>query len=390
MRSGMSPTITSSEVHRWAVEWLVQAELLKQRDARLCTAAVVWSIVLRAASRMVSVFAACQDLAEAPSSNAVFGALCEGLPKTLPVLERRLNESLTGHLSRGMRRRSWEVAIDWHLVPYYGQAHKSRNELYYGQPKLGTSRFHAYATACIVEYGRRYTLALTWVRRHESMVVALRRLLARIRDLGLKTRCLLLDRGFYSVPVIEFLQQEKLAFLMPVVFRGRKPKKGRPRTALQRIKSGKAGWHPFTLKRGKWQVELKVCLAYRTYHQRKTGKRRQQKLLYAAWRVNGAPQEVRERYRTRFGIESSYRQRRQARIYTCTRNPLLRLVFVAVSLMLRNLWVWLHEKYLKQGGGESLTLRLHLLRFKRLLDWINQAVVAELHDGSTPCVTEPC
>ena len=76
------------------------------------------------------------------------------------------------------------MAIDWHLTPYYGEPHRSRNELYYGKPRQGTKKFHAYASACIVEHGQRYTLALTWVRRHESMVVVLRRLLARIREIG--------------------------------------------------------------------------------------------------------------------------------------------------------------------------------------------------------------
>jgi hypothetical protein len=47
-------------------------------------------------------------------------ALAEGLPKTLPVLERRLNEALTCELPRRMRRRAWQVAIDWHLSPYSG------------------------------------------------------------------------------------------------------------------------------------------------------------------------------------------------------------------------------------------------------------------------------
>ena len=103
----------------------------------------------------------------------MFNALNDGLPKSLRVLERRLNESLTGHLSRGMRRGRREVAIDWHLVPFYGQPHKSRNEIYYGAPKQGTQKFHAYATACIVQSGQRYTLALTWVRRHETTVMAL-------------------------------------------------------------------------------------------------------------------------------------------------------------------------------------------------------------------------
>jgi len=385
MRSRTSHTISSREVHAWAVNWLLAAKLLPDHGW-LCTAAVVWSVVLRAAARATSIFAACRDLAHAPSDQALFNALNDGLPRTLSVLERRLNESLTGHLSRGMRRRSWEVAIDWHLVPYYGQPHESRNELYYGQPRQGTTKFHAYATACIVMYGRRYTLALSWVRRHETTVQALTRLLDRIDTLGLKIRCVLLDRAFFNVPVAQFLQGRQLPFLMPVMFRGRKPKKRRPRTGLHWIKRQAAGWHPHTLKNGKRCVEIRVCVAYRTHKHRKDRKRVQQKLLFGAWRVHGSPTEIRQRYRTRFGIESSYRQMRQAKIYTCTRDPHLRLVFVAVALLLRNLWVWIHETLLAEGRGDSLTLRLERLRFKRLLDWIACTVVALLHDGSTPYV----
>ena len=370
MRSRKSHTISGGEVHQWAVQWLLDAKLLADHGW-LCTATVVWSVVLRAAARMISVHAACQDLSDGPCGQSVFNALSAGLPKTLPVLERRLNEALTGHLSRGMRRHTWEVAIDWHLVPYYGDPQASRNEIYYGQPKQGTTKFHAYATACIVEYGHRYTLALSWVRRHESTVTVLKRLIARIRELKLQIRCLLLDRAFFNVPVAEYLQAEELPFLMPAMFRGRPPKKGRPKTGLHAIKR---------------QVTIRVCVAYRTHKNRKDGKRKQQKLLFGAWRVSGTPQEIRHRYRTRFGIESSYRQLRQARIYTCTRDPHLRLVFVAVALMLRNLWVWIHKTLLAEGRGPNLTLHLEKLRFKRLLEWITLAVAALLHDTSTPYV----
>lgn len=385
MRSRNSHTITSGEVHQWAIQWLVQARLIPDHGW-LCTASVVWSVVLRAAARMTSIYAACRDLADAPSDQALFNALNDGLPKTLPVLERRLNESLTGQLSRTLRRRAWKVAIDWHLVPYYGQPRESRNELYYGRPRQGTQKFHAYATACIVMYGQRYTLALTWVRRHESTVVALRRLIARIRELGLKISYLVLDRAFFNVPVTEYLQGEQIAFLMPAMFRGRRPRKGRPATGLHWIKRQPAGWYSHTLKNGQRQVSLRICVAYRTHKNRKDRKRVQQKLLFGAWRVHGAPQEIRDQYRTRFGIETSYRQMRQAKIYTSTRDPHLRLLFVAVALMLRNLWVWIHATILSEGRGPSMRLRLERLRFKRLLDWIAVAVVSLLHDGTMPCV----
>jgi len=385
MRSNVSHIISSQEVHQWTLDWLLQAKLLKDHGW-LCTAVVVWNIVLRAAARCVSISAACRDLTAAPSDQAVMSALEDGLPKTLSVLERRLNDALTGDLPRHMRRRCWKLAIDLHLSPYYGQPQQSRNELYYGKPRQGTKKFHAYASACIVSQGHRYTLALTWVRRHESMVAVLRRLLTRIREIGLKIQRVLLDRAFFNVPVVEFLQQQNLPFLMPVMFRGRKPKKRLPATGLRRIRQQSAGWYRHTMKNRSRQVTVKVCVGYRRHRNRKDDKQVKQKLLFAAWRVHGSPTEIREAYRKRFGIETSYRQMRQARIYTCTRNPRLRLLFVAVALILRNLWVWIHQTRLAEGSRDNPTLHLERLRFKRMLEWIVREIVAQHHDGSMPYV----
>jgi hypothetical protein len=388
MRSRANCSITSAEVYSWTRECLLRARLAKNHGW-LCSASMVLAIVLRAAARSISVSAACRDLAQAPSNQAVLTALEDGLPKTLPVLERRLNDALVGYLPRRMRRRAWEVAIDWHLAPYYGQPYRSRNELYYGQPKHGTTKFHAYASACIVAYGRRYTLALTWVQRHESKVKVLRRLLAKIREIGLKIRCLLLDREFFNFPVVALLQEENLPFLMPVKFSGPRPKGRGKLTGLRWIKRQPAGWHPHTMKSGQRQVTISVCVGYRRHRNRKDGKLRSQKLLFAAWRIGGSPTQIRERYRNRFGIEASYRQRRQARIYTCTRNPQLRLFFVALAFILRNVWVWIHQMRLADGSGDGLTLHLELLRFKRMLDWIVHEVMILFHDGPTPYVAHP-
>ena len=132
------------------------------------------------------------------------------------------------------------------------------------------------------------------------------------------------------------------------------------------------------------EVTVSVCVGYRTHKNRKDKKKKKQKLLFAAWRVTGSPTEIRERYRKRFGIETSYRQMRQARIYTCTRNPRLRLLFVAIALILRNLWVWLHQTRLADGQDDDLTLHLERLRFKRMLDWIVHEIQNLYHDGSTP------
>jgi DDE family transposase len=390
MRSRMHSTVSCSEVHQWALLWLMEAEVLKDRGRRrACTPTTIWSVVLFAAARLTSVFAACRDLANAPSQQAIFDALEAGLPRTLRVLETRLNRALSHSWPRQLKRRSWQVAIDWHLSPYYGQPLWSRNELFRYKMRQGTTRFHAYATACVVQHGQRYTLALTWIRYHESIVTVTRRLLDRIGELGVKIKVLLLDRAFFNTPVLALLKGEKIPFLLPVMATGRRPKRGSKRAAkkgLRWLKRQKAGWYRHTMKNRREPVTFSVCVSYRTYYNRKQRRRGTQKLLFAAWRVRGTPTEIRERYRKRFGIESSFRQMRQARIYTCTQNPHLRLVFVTIALLLRNLWVWIHATRLANGRGPTAVLRLELLRLKQLLDWIAQAVAAVLHDGSAPSV----
>ena len=79
---------------------------------------------------------------------------------------------------------------------------------------------------------------------------------------------------------------------------------------------------------------------------------------------------IRATYRGRFGIESSYRQVHQARIRTSSRNPVLRLLFVGVALVLRNVWGWVHAEVIAVPRRGAKPLRLQSLRLARLLLWL--------------------
>ena len=93
--------------------------------------------------------------------------------------------------------------------------------------------------------------------------------------------------------------------------------------------------------------------------------------MYAYWGLKPSSyQWVHTTYRSRFGIESSYRQLHQARIRTCTRNPLLRLLFVGVALILRNVWVWLHWQVLSHPRRGGRRIDLHQLPFRAMLSWL--------------------
>jgi hypothetical protein len=105
-----------------------------------------------------------------------------------------------------------------------------------------------------------------------------------------------------------------------------------------------------------------------------------------AGRARGAPREIRRRYRTRFGIEASYRPARQARLDTCPRDPRVRLAFLAVALRLRDVWVRVHAEVLARGGALPEGPQLGRLRWRQLLGRVAWAVEALMQDGSTHCV----
>jgi len=281
-------------------------------------------------------------------------------------------------LPKALFRKSRKIAIDLTLIPYHGQPLRDKKEIYRSAPKSGTTHFHAYATAAVVHKGHRYTLALTRVEYGEKMKPIVQRLLAIVRRRKVKVRFLLLDKGFFSVEVISYLKRIRLGFIIPAMARGRKPKGRKKATGLRAIAKKKNGYYRHTLT-GKIQgksrsTRVTICVASKSYTHKKTGKRRTKKLMYVIWKVRLTPREIRETYRTRFGIETSYRQMNEARIKTCTRDPRLRLLFVGIALVLRNVWVWLHFKLAKGKWNEEPELFLELLRFREMLLWIGQVV----------------
>ena len=223
--------ITKDEVHGYANHWLSSTLRLEYKGYK-CNNGVLIQILLIAAARVVSLFAACRDLADAPSDQAIRGALAASLPD-ITELERRLNLALVTNVPRALRRKSRIIAIDLTLIPYHGQPAHDQEEIYRCKPKSGTTHFHAYATAVVVHQGYRYTLALTPVRRSEPKKDVVQRLVRIVRSRGVKVGFLLLDKGFYSVEVITYLKRAGLRFVVPVVLRGHKPNRGKRAAACE-------------------------------------------------------------------------------------------------------------------------------------------------------------
>ena len=75
------------------------------------------------------------------------------------------------------------------------------------------------------------------VEHGEKMKDVVQRLLKIVRSRGVKTRYLLLDKGFFSVKVITYLKRAGVGFIIPAMVRGRKPKGRKKTTGLRSIRN---------------------------------------------------------------------------------------------------------------------------------------------------------
>ena len=275
------------------------------------------------------------------------------------------------------------------MIPYYGQYPLGHPEIYRSKAKAGTHSFFAYATAYVMLHGQRFTLAVTPVTRSETLKDVLQELLALISKAGLRPGLLLLDRGFYSVEIIRYLQQARRPFLMPVIGHGRKAGHPQGPSGSNVFKlMTKSGWFTHTLQNAKKKKATVAICVKRTRLTDRHGRKKWDSWVYAYWGIT--PQRVdwvKQTYRKRFGIETGYRQMNQCRIRTTTKKFNVRFLYVAIALLLRNLWVWLHYFVLSSPRRGCRRYNWDRLPVERMLLWLEQ-VAAEMYGLILTVTTE--
>jgi putative transposase len=395
MRTAHS-TLTRDDVQSYCQQQL-QQHLHLPDYGRKCTASAVYAVVLYVAATASTIAQACRSLRQAPCDQSVYDALEDTLPQRAE-LQRRLNRALAGTLPKAVRqgKRCYPIAIDLTLLPYYGQPDADDDQVYKGQEKASTHHHYAYATAYLVRKGRRFTLAFRTVRHDDPWDDIVRSLLRQARQLVPAIRLVLVDRGFWSVAVIRYLQRARYPFIMPVIGRGRKADHSQGPSGTNVFFSWKkSGWSTYTLSNHDATARARVDIAVKVRRKlpaRRGGKRRAGRVLVygcwglprrdAAW-VSQAYQTrrvewVRQTYRGRFGIETSYRQMNQGRGWTTSRCPRRRLLLVGLALLVRNVWAMLHLVVLARRRRGGPQLRPELLTLPALLDWLADALKEQL------------
>lgn len=298
-------------------------------------------------------------------------AVRDNLPE-LNVLTTRLVDALhaVAAFTRRDRLRRWVVAIDLHYVPYYGS--RDANRVVGGQKKQGTKFFHCYATAVLIHRRRRYTVGLLSVEKGLKPHEQVKALLEQIASRGLVIGGVVLDAGFDSGETLLLLQEKGLSYTVPL---RRKGTGSNRRNDCYSAPSGTLATMAWTTEKSRRSVSVRVLVWKRT------GESQSRVYAFSGWGEARAGSELRRawlgrrRYRERFGIETSYRQKNQARGWTTSTSAEYRLLLEGVALVLRQVWVSLTQRIAKARGLSS-SAWVGELPLVKMLDWLTDRILA--------------
>jgi len=375
--------LTAAEVYQLVREVLQEHFRLDMSD-RNYEAQDIWDVLIAASVERVTVEMASCLLEDAPCGNTVRSIVKEMLADAgqLAELEASLNALLVKQLPKKLLRPRLPGAVDITEIPYHGQHEEDEEMVRRGRAKAGTTHFHCFATLYVVKKNKRYTLAITLMRRSDKALDVLQRLLGRSQALGLRLKRLYLDRGFDNNGVIAYLKQQPFPTIIPLVIRG---KTGGSRALLVGRKSYHTTYTRKSTIYGQQVFPVHVVCVYSKGRFRRRGLYRFAYIVIG--QVNLTPRQIADEYRRRFGVETSYRLMNTVRARTTSRSAELRFFFVSLAFLLLNLWSyvkWSHLFVPKRGPRQILH---HLLPLARWRLWLWEMVKQRL--GFSLAITVP-
>lgn len=320
-------------------------------------------MLLGVAANRGTVESVCADLVGSPNPQTIRGYLNTHLRvEGLPELEQRLNAALAAELPPRVRRHAQEGVIDYHARPYSGTLPQAQGLWVRGPAKDGTTRFYRGATAYLALNGLRLTLAIRFGLPDADTVSVLEVLLARVKSLGIRVPCRLLDKGFGGIAVMEYLTRQGYPALIACTVRGTH---GGTRALCQ----GRKSYRTTPTFRGAHGAEFTAAVAvgrvFTTARRTRRLRRRAEWLLFLLIHLDLSPRSARQLSQGRFGVETSSRCAGRVRGWTTANKPAYRFVLIALAFVLLNVWVhlrWIFTQVPQRGRRWLDTTRLPLTR----------------------------
>ncbi len=239
------------------------------------------------------------------------------------VLQEQANELK----SDGLLDRPVPIAFDWHDQMFYGE--KGTEMVNGTKPKDGSCYAYQYLTASILVDRKRLTVVLAPIKSREHILDYVKDALNRIRNMGIKVRYLLFDGGFSSLELPAYLEENGYTYAIHFT----------PNAVTKRIdlKDGQSVSYPcdrpFQLVRVD-DRETKISYLFAT-------------------NTACRPKRLLKRYKSRWGVETTYREHNLFLPRTKSKNFTLRLLYYAVAVCLYNVWCILNASGGQGSEGQS-------------------------------------
>lgn len=319
----------SGEDVRRVVEQTLQEHLNLAIEGYKCDRRCVVNVLVKAAMEGQTIESVCEDMAKEVGSNTVR----EHLNAVLDVNDLRehecaMNAGLAGNIPEVLPRRGREMALDMHAEPFYGKTPELRSYACRGKAKEGTPYFYRVATLYVIWRAVRVTLAMTYVLPEDSTVSVVQRLLERMQHLAFRPSVVYMEKEFCEGAVVRYLTHAHIPAILACTIRG---DSGGTR-ALCRGRKGCCTDYTFSDGTPAHLALMPVR------GPDKSGRRRVKWLVFVVIHLDWSAKKVAQRYRRRFGVESTYRQLDPRRARTTSRNPALRFFLLGLGFLLLNIW----------------------------------------------------
>ncbi len=227
------------------------------------------------------------------------------------------------------------AAIDYSDDRFYG---KYNSKIRRSKKERGTNLFYTHASLHIVEHGKRVTIFTVPVLPLDDHALIVEKLVQAARARGIRIHTLLIDRGFFSVDVVNVLRRLRVRFLMPAV-------------KNDRIKEAIEGFHDrrtsamtrFTMENAERNEASFNLLVYKKKGVKESDPVHKRYIAFATsmphQEAMAAFEAIPDEYRRRWGIESGFRVQDNVQAKTTSTNYTVRTVYLMLSIFLYNVWI---------------------------------------------------
>ena len=228
-----------------------------------------------------------------------------------------------------------DVAIDFHDVSYYGE--KNTCGIRGIKPKNGTSWGYSFCSLDIIGETKLTLDAIDINGLTKNYSVLIESLLQRIRSMDILVKTLYMDREFFNLSTISTLYMLNIQYIIAAtankkinrMLNDHKKKFGPTSTILE-----------YQFKKGGPKFYIVAILNPNYDPKAKKEKGNNEYFLFATNIETNSTSEfikrIPEEYRKRWNIETGYRVKNAFKIRTCSKSPVVRLLFFLFQCLLYN------------------------------------------------------